>query len=379
MNYRIKNITLKHLLIDSKKQIGIQFYPDKVIQSIIKVLPDPKWSKDFGMVYILNTKENLTEIFNKFRGVAWVNCNYFFKDRQLQNENESLDIEWFRNRKLPKGYKSCPAEYFQKLEIKRYSMSTARTYIGLFEKFANHFKDYDPIELNENDIREYLGLLIRDKRSNTYVNQMINAIKFYYEVVLAMPNRFYAIERPRKEEKLPVVLSKNEVSRLLSNIQNIKHKCMVGVLYSAGLRLGELLSLKISDVDSERMLISVRGAKGKKDRYTILSRSLLNDLRKYYKEYRPKDFLFEGLHGHQYSDTSVRKIINRAVQFSRIKKKVSPHTLRHSFATHLLEDGTDLRYIQTLLGHKSSKTTEIYTHVATNIVKDIKSPLDTLN
>jgi len=207
---------------------------------------------------------------------------------------------------------------------------------------------------------------------------MINAIKFYYEMVMNMPNRFYNIERPIKEEKLPVVLSKKEVASLLSGIHNIQHRCMVSLLYAAGLRLSELLKLKITGIDSDRMLIRVKGAKGNKDRYTILSRSLLKDLRQYYLQYRPKELLFEGPMGDRYSDTSVRKIVKRAAQRVGIRKTVGPHTLKHSFATHLLEDGTDLRYIQTLLGHNSSKTTEIYTHVATNIVKGIQSPLDTL-
>jgi len=373
-----KNITLKHLLIDDKKQIGIQFYPDKIIQAIIKQLPGPKWSKTYGMVYILNSEDNLKQIFEEFRGVAWINCNYFFSDRQLKNENEPLDIDWFRRRQLPEEYIKCPEAYFKKLEIKKYSMSTARTYIGLFEVFLNYHKGTEAIKLNENDIRAYLGHLVQEKRSNSYINQAINAIKFYYEVVLGMPNRFYDIERPIREEKLPIVLSKKEVASLLSNIQNIKHKCIVSLLYSAGLRLSELLSLKINNIDSDRMLIFVQGAKGNKDRYTILSQSILNELRKYYLKYRPKELLFEGPRGNKYSDTSVRKIVKRAAEKARIRKNVSPHTLRHSFATHLLEDGTDLRYIQNLLGHNSSKTTEIYTHVATNIVKGIKSPLDTL-
>ena len=331
------------------------------------------------MATIINKKENVDIIFSKFRGVCWINCNYFFKDRPLRNDNKPLEIEWFRRRKLTKGRKQCPEEYFQKLEIKKYSMSTARVYITLFEVFLNYYKDIDPIQLNENDIRNYLSHMVKEKRSNSYINQSINAIKFYYEVVKGMPNRFYEIERPIKEEKLPVVLSKNEVSKMLRKLGNVKHKCIVSLLYSAGLRLGELLNLKIVDVDSDRMLIRVVCAKGNKDRYTILSQTLLKDLRRYFLEYRPIEYLFEGPHGHQYSDTSVRKIVKKSAQGAKVKKNVSPHTLRHSFATHLLENGTDLRYIQSLLGHKSSRTTEIYTHVATNIVKGIKSPLDTLN
>jgi integrase/recombinase XerD len=379
MAYISKSITLKHLLIREGKQIGIQFNSDKVLHAIVKQLPGLKWSETYGMFYIPNTKDNLTGIFDKFRGVAWINCRYFFRDRPLRHNNEPLDIQWFRNRKLPGDRKACPEEYLAKLEIKKYSMNTARTYITLFEAYLSHYKDQNPIHLNENDIRNYLRHLVRARRSNPYINQSINAIKFYYEVVMGMPNRFYDIERPVKEEKLPVVLSKNEVSAMLSNIHNIKHKCMVGLLYSAGLRVGELLNLKIKDIDSDRMLIRVEGAKGNKDRLTILSKTVLFDLRSYYRQYRPKELLFEGPKGSRYSPTSVRKIVKRIAGLSKIRKPVKPHTLRHSFATHLLEDGTDLRYIQALLGHSSSKTTEIYTHVATNIVKGIKSPIDTLN
>ena len=205
---------------------------------------------------------------------------------------------------------------------------------------------------------------------------LINAIKFYYEVVKEMPNRFYSVERPRKEFKLPKVISKEEVKRIIANTNNIKHKCIVSLLYSAGLRRGELLNLKMEDIDSKRMLIRVNSGKGNKDRFTLLSENVLNDLRTYYLKHKPQKWLFEGLKGLQYSAGSVKEIINNAAIKAGIKKDVSPHMLRHSFATHLLENGTDLRYIQTLLGHSSSKTTEIYTHIAVSSFNLIKNPLD---
>ena len=208
---------------------------------------------------------------------------------------------------------------------------------------------------------------------------MINSIKFYYEVVLEMPNRFYSVERPRKEEKLPKVISLEEVQDLIKHTNNIKHKCIVSLLYSAGLRRSELLNLKLIDIDSKRMVITVSQGKGNKGRLTILSQSVLDDLRKYYSEYKPKVYLFEGQKGEEYSAQSVAQIIRRAALKARIKKKVTPHMLRHSFATHLLENGTDLRYIQVLLGHSSTRTTEIYTHVAINSIKAIKSPIELLD
>lgn len=372
----VRSITLKHLLIDSDKKIGILFNADKVIQALVKQLPNLKWSEEFNMFYIPNTKDNLTLIFNKFRGVVWVNCNHFFKDKVINPYSEKPDVNWFRRRKLDENYRACPEEFLQKLELKKYATNTVRTYVKSFEAFINHYKNHDLLALNEQDIRAYLQILVQEKKSNSYINQAINSIKFYYEVVLDMPNRFYAIERPRKERKLPKVLSKEEVNDMIKSCQNLKHKCIISLLYSAGLRRNELLSLKIDDIDSDRMLIHVKAAKGNTDRYTLLSKTLLKDLRQYYKEYKPVNFLFEGPYNRPYSPASVLKIVKKAAAASSIKKNVTPHMLRHSFATHLLENGTDLRYIQALLGHRSSKTTEIYTHIATNAFTAIKNPLD---
>ncbi len=186
------------------------------------------------------------------------------------------------------------------------------------------------------------------------MNQALNSIKFYYEVVLRMPNRFYAIERPRKEQKLPEVLSKDEIKLIIQNTNNIKHKCIVSLLYSSGLRRNELLNLKIKDIDSKRMMVCIRNSKGNKDRFTVLSAEVLKDLKIYYKEYRPKEYLFEGAQDGRYSASSVLNIVGSAASRSRIFKKVTPHMLRHSFATHLLENGTDIRHIQLLLGHSST-------------------------
>lgn len=191
-----------------------------------------------------------------------------------------------------------------------------------------------------------------------------------------MPNRFYAIERPRKESKLPKVISKEEVVDIIENTNNLKHRGIVQLLYGSGLRQSELLNLRIKDIDSKRMLVRVEGSKGNKDRLTLLSKTALKDLRKYYIKYEPELFLFEGKKGTKYSAASVLKIVKAAAEKARIRTRVTPHVLRHSFATHLLEAGTDLRQIQVLLGHGSSKTTEIYTHVATNTFETIKNPLD---
>ncbi len=375
MNH-VKSITLYHLMIKNQKMIGLKFSPDRLIQNLIKGLPNPKWSTSYNMAYIENTKKNLNIVFFTFRGSAWINYNKFFSNRPINTSNEKVDISWFRNRKSIADYKTCPEEYLLKLELKRYADSTVKTYVTFFEIFINYYKDKELQEIGEADIRKFLQHLIQKNYSNSYVNQAINAIKFYYEIVLNMPNRFYEIERPRKTSKLPVVISKEEILAIIENTNNIKHRCIVELLYGSGLRRSELLNLKLEDVDSKRMLIHIKDSKGSKDRQTILSQTALKDLRLYFKEYRPHVYLFEGKNTRKYSAESVLKIVKTAAEKAKIRVRVTPHVLRHSFATHLLESGTDLRQIQVLLGHGSTKTTEIYTHVATNTFETIKNPLD---
>ncbi|MCH4553552.1 site-specific tyrosine recombinase/integron integrase [Aestuariibaculum lutulentum] len=370
------HITLKHLLIDDVPQIGLKFYANSTVEILIKELEDVKWSKEFTMFYIRNTKANLDAIFKLFKGVAWIDTKYFFEKTRAKNLDETFDSSWVYKRNRHENYKFCPESYLQKLELKKYANNTVKTYVSCFESFINYYNDQDINTLDENDIRNYLEYLIKTERSDSYINQAVNSIKFYYETVLGLPNRFYSIERPRKSKKLPVVLSKPEVLSIISNANNLKHKCIISLLYSAGLRRSELLNLKLTDIESKRMLIKVRDAKGNKDRYTILSEKVLEDLREYYKQYRPTNYLFEGQNKEQYSANSVGKVVSNTAKQAGIKIPVTAHTLRHSFATHLLEAGTDIRYIQLLLGHNSTKTTEIYTHVAQNSFSSIKNPLD---
>ena len=370
-----KHITLKHLLIDDQKMIGLQFNADKVLQALVKELPNCAWSEAYHMYYIKNCRNNLNLVFNTFRGVAWINGNLFYKDTPIRN-NTSVDINWYRKRVKTDSYRFVPEAYLTKLELKRYALNTCKVYVSHFEKFINHYFHIEIDQITEQEIRAYLQYLVQQQRSISYINQAINSIKFYYEVVLGMPNRFYSIERPFKQKQLPDVLSKQEIIAMIAHTTNIKHKCIISLLYTSGLRRSELLFLKPEDIDSKRMLIKVRQAKGNRDRYTILSQSVLEHLREYYKIYKPKEYLFEGTTSETpYSASSVLKVVTTAATKAGIARKVSPHMLRHSFATHLLEEGTDLRYIQALLGHQSSKTTEIYTHVAVKSFSGIKDLL----
>ncbi len=267
----------------------------------------------------------------------------------------------------------------KELKLRRYSQKTQKAYLHHIERYMRHFMK-DPKELDERHIREYmLHLINKGKVSRAYHDQAVSALKFLYDYVLNMSKTVGNLPRPRKEKKLPIVLSQEEVSKLLKAIKNLKHRAIMMLVYSAGLRVSEIVKLRVEDIDSNRHLIHIRGAKGRKDRYTILSEVALEELRGYWKEYKPDKWLFPGAKPERAISTrTVEAILEIAVREVGLKKKASVHTLRHSFATHLLESGTDLRYIQELLGHKSSKTTEIYTHVSTKDLSKIKSPLDNL-
>lgn len=268
----------------------------------------------------------------------------------------------------------------EQLRLRRYSHSTVKTYKSLFSSFLLHYSGCRPEEITGAQIKDYVLHLIRKKNiSESTQNQVINAVKFYYEKVLNQERKTYYVQRPKKSKPLPEVLSEPDVVRILNACENIKHKCILILVYSAGLRLSEVVNLKVWDIHYDRRQVFIKGGKGKKDRYTILSEAAIAPLRKYTEQYRPDDWLFEGQYGGQYSKRSVQQVFKRALKKSGVTQRATLHTLRHSFATHLLEKGVNLRYIQELLGHHSSKTTEIYTHITKKGIEGVKSPLDYLD
>jgi integrase/recombinase XerD len=267
----------------------------------------------------------------------------------------------------------------RELRIRAYSPRTIKVYRGHIRRFVRRVGRH-PREVGAEGVRDYLHLLVREVNvSRAYLNQAVSALKFLYGTVLELPLTVHGLPRPRRERKLPAVLSRGEVLRLLQAISNPKHRALLMVTYSAGLRLSEAVGLRVPDIDSERRLIRVRGGKGAKDRYTTLSDVTLATLRAYWRHARPRDWLFPGQRqGRHLSPRSVQHIVAAARTRAGISKPISVHTLRHSFATHLLEDGTDLRYVQELLGHSRPETTMIYTHVTRKDLARIRSPLDNI-
>lgn len=266
------------------------------------------------------------------------------------------------------------------LQSKRYRPNTIKSYKDALLSFLKFWNHKEISELNTQDIVVYNNeYIIKNKLSASYQSQIINAIKLYFRTVQGTKMDLAQIHRPKIAKKNPNVLSKEEVKRLLESVVNVKHKTLLTMAYACGLRSGEVLNIKLTDIDSNRMVLYVKDAKGGKDRMVPISHKLVEELRDYFLKYRPKVYLFEGIEkGEKYDGRSFQSVLKQTVNRSGIKKPVTLHWLRHSYATHLLDAGTDLRFIQELLGHKSSRTTEIYTHVSTRELKNIVSPFDTL-
>ena len=281
--------------------------------------------------------------------------------------------------KVVSDYNATLTLMHKALVLKNYSRHTIKTYLHMFRRFLKYIHPMPLHKVTKTHIIEYHLWLIKEcEISISYQNQSINALKFYIEKVLLYPPSRYDLPRPIKQKTLPKVLSLEEVSQIIKVTRNIKHKAILSLIYGAGLRISECVQMQLVDIDSAHMRIWVRNGKGKKDRITLLSNDLLTLLRDYYRIYRPKKWLFEGPTGNQYSVSSIRQVFNRSKRKAIGNSTATVHTLRHSFATHLLENGVNLRYIQQLLGHSSSKTTEIYTHVCSTQLTNITSPFDLL-
>jgi len=347
MNWSAKIISHK-----GEKRIAVYFEKNKDLIERIKKLEGSRWSQSLKVWHLPNTE--------KYRNQFQI----IFPETKLINEEGIEAI----------------TKFTLWLRSKRYSEKTIITYCDGLKSFLV-FYNKKPIQsiTNEDVIIFNNEYIIKNKLSESYQNQIVNAIKLYFKIIRETKIDIEKIHRPKRAKTLPNVLSKEEVKAILEAPTNIKHKMMLSLIYSCGLRSGELLALEPKHIDSKRNIVLLKNSKGKKDRIAPLSPKILELLRSYYLIYKPVKYLFEGnIIGEQYSEKSLQSIIKQSIKKASIKKPVTLHWLRHSYATHLLESGTDLRYIQELLGHSSSKTTEIYTHVSTKNIQQIKSPFDDL-
>ena len=329
-------------------------------------------------VYFEKNAEWIARV-KKLEGVRWSSSlkAWHLPDNEANRLRFKLDLPIV----LSEIHLQKIAQFKRWLSSKRYSENTIKTYTDALKTFLKYYHN-KPIEqiTNEDIIAFNNDYILKNKLSASYQNQTVNAIKLFFKEIEGAKLNIELVHRPKREKLLPNVLSKEEIKQILNAPTNIKHKAMLSLIYACGLRRSELLNLKPNDIDSKRGVIIIRQAKGKKDRIAPLSEKIVEMLREYYKTYKPATWLFEGqTMNEKYDERSLASVLKRALEKTNISKPVTLHWLRHSYATHLLENGTDLRYIQELLGHKSSKTTEIYTHVSTKNIQNIKSPFDDLD
>lgn len=326
--------------------------------------------------------QNLRAAFPMAKWSCSANC-WFLPDETMFRERLGLPINSIGKNTVCEIHPSnhmALGQLVDQLKLKAYSPSTLSVYSSEFTQLLLHINDFPVNNLTADELKSYFLYCVKTLcLSENHLNSRINAIKFYFEKVLHRQRMFFDIPRPKRPQQLPKVLSKEEVIRLLRQPDNIKHKLMLKLCYGMGLRVSEITALKIEHIDSHRMQVLIQAAKGKKDRCANLPHSVLNELRAYYKEYRPGKYLFEGQFGGQYSIRSVQMVFKQAMKKAKIRKQVGIHGLRHSYATHLLELGTDITLIQKVLGHKDIKTTMVYTHIADSTVSAVASPLDKIN
>lgn len=365
-----KQIIVSECLHREQPRFKLEFDYNSELIKLLKNTADASWSQTLNAWYI-NNNLNLLQKLRK----------------ELAPLNVSLALNEQTQLLYDEKYKSISVEAELKIKLftewmrsKRYSESTIGTYTDALKTFIKFHSNKKIEELNNRDVivfnNEYI---LKNKLSPSFQNQVVNGIKLFFRTIENKQIEIESIHRPKKEKLLPNVLSKEEVKLILSAPRNIKHRAMLSLIYSCGLRRGELLNLKLTDIDSKRNLVIVRMAKGRKDRIVPLSQKVLILLREYFIAFKPNYWLFEGQNKKsKYDERSLQQVLKQSLEKANITKPVTLHWLRHSYATHLLENGTDLRYIQEILGHSRSTTTEIYTHVSNKALQNIISPFDSL-
>src|SRR5690606_5765774 len=367
------SITLEPFTHNSKSCVAIKFPFDFETKEYIKKFNDVYWTNTHRTFYIYYDEIRLE------------NFKAYLKKGGLQlNEEPRQDIVpyyrkgvTFELAKLNEEKTNVYRHFLEFLKGKRFNDSTITNYCGFILEFLRFTGDKPVDKLNENDVRHYIEWAVSTLNYAISTHrQMVSSLKHFTYFYPACSINIDKIHMPRKDKKLPTVLSIEEVLLLLQSTKNLKHRTVIAMLYGSGLRIGELIDLKLSDFDFKRKQLHIKNAKGRKDRYTTIAESLFPLLKNYHNTYKPKVYFIENPHGGKYSAESIRAFLKKNVKAAGLTKLVTPHTLRHSYATHMLEQGIDLRYIQELLGHSRPETTMIYTHVTRKDLQQIKSPLD---
>ena len=380
-------VVLQPFFHRGEERMGIYFPHDVAVTGLVKKQKDCRWSSTLKCWHIACNRSAyaaLTVDLHEKAEIQTAALKTYLQQRKVlvpatQNTIVQAKAKMMLLHPINEENLEALTAYRNLLVLKGYSPSTMRTYCNEFHHLLRLLGSRPVKDLEKKHILSYLLWLIEQRGyTETHIHSTVNAVKFYFEKLLNRQSEFYDLPRPKKPWKLPSVLAESEVLLLIQSIENLKHRSLVMAGYSAGLRVSEIVHLKAADIDSKRMMIHIKAAKGKKDRMVPLARKFLETLRAYYKVYTPKEWLFEGQYGGPYSTRSVQNIIKEAKEKAGISKQGSTHMLRHSYATHLMEGGTDIRIIQEILGHNSISTTMRYTHVSKKELGRIESPLDKL-
>lgn len=382
-------ITLRPFHYRAQEVIGFDLNLNTALEKEVRKFKGIKWCVANNLWYIPLRREQYENAKAFFDGKLIFDLRplqAYLQQRKVtmavmpQKKVSKAKVQLLLDYPLSPGNLTAFEAYLRLLKLKGYSTNTIQTYCGAFHYLLRLLGAVAVSTLKKEHVQAYL-LWLLEKRGYSYANlhTTVNALKFYFEAVEGKGREFYDLPRPKKRLKLPSILSEEEMIGLIQKTENLKHRALLMTAYSAGLRVSELVRLKIKDVDSSRMLLHVRQGKGGKDRMVPLSQKLLLTLREYAKRYKPKEYLFEGEGGGSYGTRTAQEVLQDAKTKAGIHKKGGIHLLRHSYATHLLEAGTDIRYIQAFLGHNSLKTTMLYTHVSKLKIETIQSPLDKLN
>ena len=338
------------------------YFNDLIIEKLKSI--SASWSQTKKCWCLKNSEENLALILELFKDVTKVDVSKIPKKTRFKRDLTTAEKKILNN-------------FYLFLKGKRYSQSTIQTYTIFVADFINFHTKTPLEELTNRDVELFIETVFIERNySVSSQRQFISALKIFTVFYPQIKINNLSLERPKKSRTLPSVLSQEEVLRIIQYTQNIKHRAILTLLYSCGLRIGELINLKLEDFHVERKQLIVKKGKGRKDRYVSLADSFLPLLSNYYHSYKPTIYFVEGQNGGKYSAESIRSFLRKSCKKAGIRKLVTPHTLRHSYATHLLENGVDLRYIQTLLGHSKPETTMIYTHVQRKDLMEIQNPLD---
>jgi integrase/recombinase XerD len=391
----MESVKLNPLIHRNQECLGIYFARNAALEKAVRNLVNVKWSRTHACWYIPLSQNGYTLLVAKVKNLAEIDNsalrNYLYTKKAVNaTVPKPAQVTPAANKPPAKPLALTPAwqfstanlaaleSYIQKLQLKAYSPSTIGTYRNEFIQLLKLLKEKPVDTLTAEDLKRYMHyVLTKEHLSENTAHSRLNALKFYFEQVLGKEKFFYEIPRPKKVQKLPKVISEEKILEGLLEIANLKHRTLLLLAYSAGMRVSEVVSLRITDINSDRMQISINHAKGKKDRVVNLSKSILPILRQYYITYKPSDWLFEGINGQEhYSSRSAQQVFKDAYKKLGLPPQCSFHSLRHSYATHLLESGTDISYIQKLLGHSDIKTTLRYAQISKKDIGQIESPLD---